>query len=280
MTNRIRPVLLAVLLGSPGAGGEILTAGATPWAERVGGTRVAIGGGAIRAAWLEEPRFDYAHGVFGPVPESGTLAVLDAGGTVHREVLPRGEVFEDLEPRLVRLDDGLEAVWTIVSHTRLGAAPVLYALHGGALVEVARGEPIGTRHRWLNPVGVADLDGDGRIELAWIMTPHLGGILHVARLEGRRLRTVARLRGVTNHLFGAPELGLAAIVPGAPPLIAAPTQDRATLLLVRFDDGALSIERRVPLPGRQCGDLHVAGRDLLLGLCDGTIWEHRLGAPE
>ena len=36
---------------------------------------------------------------------------------------------------------------------------------------------IGTPRRWLAPVGVADLDGDGRAEIAYVETPHRDKVL-------------------------------------------------------------------------------------------------------
>jgi hypothetical protein len=33
--------------------------------------------------------------------------------------------------------------------------------------------PISMVHRWLNPAGVADYYGDGRLELALVVTPNL-----------------------------------------------------------------------------------------------------------
>ena len=184
--------------------------------------------------------------------------------------MPVGQVFEDIEPRLVRIDAECDAVWTVLSDARLGAAPVLYVLRDGALRELARGAPIGLRHRWLNPVGAADLDGDGEVEFAWIRTPHIGGILHIARIEGAALRTVARHAGVSNHVYGATELGLGAVVPGAPPYIVAPTQDRKALFVLYFDGRAIREQRRLSLPARQCGDLQVQAGALTLESCDGT----------
>lgn len=60
-----------------------------------------------------------------------------------------------------------DAVWTVLSDARLGAAPVLDEVRDGVLRELARGEPIGLRHRWPNPVGAGDPDGDGELEFAW-----------------------------------------------------------------------------------------------------------------
>jgi hypothetical protein len=251
--------------------------GAQPWSARVHGTRVAHGDGELRAAWLEEPRHDYAHGVFGAIAEAGTLAVLDADHTVHQIVLPAGQVFEDIEPRVVRIDADREAVWTVLSDAHRGAAPVLFVLRDGALRELARGEPIGMRHRWLNPVGAGDLDGDGEVEFAWIRTPHIGGILHVARIDGAVLRTVARFAGVSNHVYGTTEIGLAAIVPGAPPYIVAPTQDRSALLVLHFDGRTIRERRRLELPARQCGDLQRQTGALTVDSCDGTPMRLEIG---
>ena len=61
---------------------------------------------------------------------------------------------------------------------------------------------IGQPHRWLAPVGAADFDADGRIEIAYVDRPHLLETLRLVRLEGRELREIAALRGVTNHRIG------------------------------------------------------------------------------
>jgi hypothetical protein len=229
---------------------------------------VAHGDGEVRAAWLEEPRHDYAHGVFGAISEAGTLAVLDSDHMVHRVVLPAGQVFEDIEPRVVRIDADREAVWTVLSDAHLGSAPVLFVLRNAALRELARGEPIGVRHRWLNPIGAGDLDGDGEVEFAWIRTPHIGGILHIARIDGAALRTVARYAGVSNHVFGATKVGLAAIIPGAPPYIVAPTQDRRALLVLHFDGRTIREQRRLELPARPCGDVQLQDSALTIESCE------------
>jgi len=58
---------------------------------------------------------------------------------------------------------------------------------------------IGTRYRWLAPIGAADLDGDGVVEFAYIDRPHLAKTLRVWRLDGDSLIEVASLRGFSNH---------------------------------------------------------------------------------
>ena len=61
---------------------------------------------------------------------------------------------------------------------------------------------IGQPNRWLAPAGIADFDGDGRVEIAYVDRPHLLGELVFVRLEGDRLVETARLPGLTNHRIG------------------------------------------------------------------------------
>jgi len=59
--------------------------------------------------------------------------------------------------------------------TNLNAGTALAALWPGAsgLVLVAQIASIGQPHRWLNPAAVADVDGEGRIEILVVVTPQL-----------------------------------------------------------------------------------------------------------
>jgi hypothetical protein len=67
---------------------------------------------------------------------------------------------------------------------------------------VAQSAPIGAPNRWLNPVGVADLDGDGVAEIAAVTTPHIGGVLRIYRRTGEVLAEVTSLAGFSNHEYG------------------------------------------------------------------------------
>ena len=62
---------------------------------------------------------------------------------------------------------------------------------------------IGTRYRWLAPVGVGDFDGDGRPELAYIDSPHLRNELVFMHYENRTLTEISRVQGLTNHHLGS-----------------------------------------------------------------------------
>jgi hypothetical protein len=94
--------------------------------------------------------------------------------------------------------DGAPEVVVIESDASLGARLAIYDAEGF----VTATPFIGTRFRWLAPLGAADLDGDGRMELAYIDRPHLAKILRVWRYKDRALTEIASLNGLTNHKIG------------------------------------------------------------------------------
>jgi len=162
----------------------------------------------ITTAWYEAPTTRYPHGVLGDTTEAGALAVrITAGDTCRtaRIILPQDEVFEDLAPRLVDVDgDGTVEVVTVQSNARLGARLALFGLSpdGTQLSLYAATPNIGRRNRWLAPIGIADLDGDGATEIAYIDRPHLARTLRVWRVADGALTQVAALEGLTNHRIG------------------------------------------------------------------------------
>ncbi|SIO33326.1 Repeat domain-containing protein [Rhodovulum sp. ES.010] len=185
----------------------------------------------IVSARYAEPTTRYDHGVLGDAVEWGALELRLADGTAWRIVLPRTRVFEDTAPRLVDLDgDGAPEVIVVESHIDLGARLSVYGADG----LIAATPFIGTRHRWLAPVGAADLDGDGRTEIAWIDRPHLARILRVWRLQDGRLREIAIAEGLTNHRVGDEVIsgGLRDCGTGAEMVLAAP--DWSRILLARL----------------------------------------------
>lgn len=163
----------------------------------------------IVSARYDEPAERYGHFALGPPHEYARVLVqTDAGRTLTLE-LPDAEVFEDLAPRLVRLTEYAPTeLLTIVSARGSGARLALIGLEGDTLAIIAESTAIGTPNRWLNPVGVADLDGDGAAEIAAVTTPHIGGVLRVYRRDGERLIEIASLGGFSNHVYRSPELEL------------------------------------------------------------------------
>ncbi|WP_338550758.1 FG-GAP repeat domain-containing protein [Roseovarius phycicola] len=151
-------------------------------------------------AKFTEPTARYPHGVLGDYIEYGALVLKYLPGhTKYTIRLPQDRVFEDIKPRLVDIDqDSKREVMVVESHKTKGARLALY--NGGGLI--AATPYIGTRFRWLAPLGAADLDGDGHIEVAYIDRPHLAKTLRVWRFQDGALIEIATLPGLTNHKIG------------------------------------------------------------------------------
>ncbi len=163
----------------------------------------------IASAHYANPVERYNHFALGKPHEYATLIATMRSGRTLTFQLPDDEVFEDLVPRLVKLTaNEPEAILAIVSQIDSGARLVLIQPQDGALVISAQSPAIGTPNRWLNPVAVADLDGDGRAEISAVLTPHIGGTLKIYRKNGQHLIEVAALGGFSNHEYGATELNL------------------------------------------------------------------------
>jgi hypothetical protein len=231
--------------------------------------------------WLGLPTTRYPHAAFGTPVHAGRLHVLaaSASGALQEVMLtlPPQRVFEDRLPRLVDLDgDGRDEIILVESDLTRGAALVVFGLRatasvagssaGLALVELARSPPVGTAFRWLNPVGVADFDGDGQPDLASVTTPHIGGVLTLHHFRPPQLVPFARATDVSNHRFGSLEQQLAVVVeqPGRRPTVLVPDTQHTALHALRWDapgqwsrlEEALPfrarIERLTPLPGGAC----------------------------
>ncbi|WP_347813662.1 FG-GAP repeat domain-containing protein [Shimia aestuarii] len=153
----------------------------------------------IASARYTDPTGRYDHAILGDAIEYGALEMRLRDGRKLRVVLPEARVFEDLAPRLADVDnDGAPEIITIETSLTKGARLAIYGETG----LIAATPFIGRTHRWLAPLGAADLDGDGRIELAYVDRPHLARTLRVWRFENGKLEHVADLEGLTNHRIG------------------------------------------------------------------------------
>ena len=162
----------------------------------------AVAAETITGAVFADPTAEYAHGVLGDAIEWKTLRFTAAGATTSIQA-PEGRVFEDVAPRLWDITgDGAPEVVVVESDAQLGARLVIYALFADGIRELAATPNIGTRFRWLAPVGAADLDGDGHIEIAYVDRPHLAKTLRIWRWRDGSFDQVARYAGVSNHRIG------------------------------------------------------------------------------
>ncbi|MBM1220855.1 VCBS repeat-containing protein [Ponticoccus sp. SC2-23] len=199
----------------------------------------------IDGARYSEPTTRYAHGVLGDDEEWGAF-VLDVvicpgcAEEASQEViirLPEARVFEDVAPRLVDVDgDGDPEVIVVESDQSLGAR---LAIHDETGLRAAT-PFIGQRFRWLAPVGATDLDGDGRIEIAYVDRPHLARTLRVWRLEEGTLVQLAEMPGLTNHRIGETDIAGGIRDCGAGPEMIVADRDWSRLMAVTFDGQALT----------------------------------------
>ena len=152
----------------------------------------------VLSARLTQPTLRYDHGVLGDAVEWGGMDLTGPLGRVT-VTLPPSRVFEDVEARVLDLDgDGLTEVLVVETDLARGASLAVYDMTG----RVTATPFLGQRHRWLAPLGVADLDGDGLPEIAYVDRPHLAKDLVIVRYRGGRLHEGARAHGLTNHRIG------------------------------------------------------------------------------
>jgi hypothetical protein len=160
----------------------------------------------IVGAQFAEPTTRYDHAILGDDVEWGALLLtVDAcsgcdGRQTYKIIirLPETHVFEDLEPRIIAGDDGPTLVMVVESSLTQGARLSLYDETGLYAATPFIGRP----HRWLAPIGSADLDGDGWPEVAYIDRPHLAKTLRIWSLREGELVEVASQTGLTNHRIG------------------------------------------------------------------------------
>ena len=153
----------------------------------------------------------YNHGILGDNIEAGGLLVTKKGVEYYYK-LSNEYVFEDLQPRLKDLDnDGEPEFVTLQSSLTEGASVAIFKIINDKLQPYAKSPFIGTPYRWLNIVAIDDLDNDGKVEIAWIQTPHIGGVLKIGRIENNVLVLLDEKSGVSNHRIGSKNLCLSVL---------------------------------------------------------------------
>lgn len=262
-------------------------------AQRLSGSQVVRGNKDIAWAWLGSPTARYPHKALGSPVHAATLHALVRmpSGTLHEVVyrLPVHRVFEDLTVRLIDLDgDGRDEMVVVESDALRGSAIVVLGLRAQpqasrtgktgqatVLTELARSAHTGGTFYWLNPIGAADFDGDGKLDIASVTTPHVGGVLTLYHYRPPHLEAFAKAMDVSNHRMGDPEQDLAVIVelPGLRPTVIVPDMTLTALHALRWEKSDLQgssgrwkeladvmalparVQRLTPLPNGACAQL-------------------------
>jgi hypothetical protein len=241
--------------------------------------QVAIGSRDVARAWLAEPTTRYDHGILGDKIEAGALVVEARDGKRQIVRLKDDAVFEDLKPRLADLDrDGHDEIIVVKSDLRRGSSLAVIGLHKGKYEIVAETPPLGGPHRWLDPAGIADFNGDGKPSIALVRQPHVIGALELWSWRGGALRKTAELPDIANHVAGTRAIDMAAVADfdgDGVADIAAPSLDRSRLRIVSFTPQAREIAS-VALPAKAVTNLGLVAESagppaIAVGLADGSL---------
>ncbi len=194
----------------------------------------------------------YVHGVLGDDLEAATLLVLQIR---EREIqllarvdLPGEDVYEGIAPFWADIDgDGIEDLVTTVANTTLGARLRAYLWDGAGLRQEADSPPIGRGNRWRHQLSAAPFAPDGRIEIAAMRTPHIGGALEFFRFASDSLVQTAALEGFTSHVIGSRNLDQTAAGDfngdGPPEVLVMDESRHAVVAVQRADQGAKEVWR-------------------------------------
>ena len=223
------------------------------------------------SAFYAEATNRYDHNIMGRIQgwsrldvEVDPCSTCKSGAIKVRINQPQSRVFEDFAPRLWDITgDGRPEIIAVESDLSKGARLAVWEVtadtDGASLRRLASTAYLGTKHRWLAPIGAADFDGDGTIEIAYVEKPHLDRVLRLVRLEGDRLANVASLAGVTNHAIGQEQAeSLVRICAGVPEIIALSSDGQHVLAITWGSQGlvdrqiGVATNRRLPAGLDQC----------------------------
>jgi hypothetical protein len=256
------------------AAGEPATPGFALPNDALPDTRIGHGKHDIAQAWLAQPTRRYPHGMLGDNLEATALSVRNRDGVVLTYVLPEDSVFEDLIPRVHDLDnDGLDEVILVRTRPEIGSSLMVLGIRDGKLRPLGESESTGKRGQWINPIGVADVDGDGRLEVLAVLSPHESGTLIEYNFDGSRLVAGHHIDGVCNHVPGNRDQGMSALMDVNAddiPDVLVPSADRRSLRVFTFKSKSPLEFTRIALPAPAAGNFEIIPpHTLLVPLEDG-----------
>lgn len=163
-----------------------------------------------RLLLLTDATEEYRHGILGDNIEALSMTLVNTAGepSIERVInAPQGDVIEGIAPIWVDLDnDGKLEIITTLSNKDEGSRLAVFNEDGEV---IASGASVGTEYRWRHPVAVAAFGPDGELEIASVLTPHIGGVTEFYRLENNELKVLASMKGYTSHVAGSRNLDMA-----------------------------------------------------------------------
>ena len=164
----------------------------------------AVSADPLTARYVD-PTDAYGHGAVA----NGEYAGLEVTwqGQTHTFQF-KDAVFEDTNPRLFDFnEDGTAEVVTVLSGFHDGARIAIFGVSSDQIAPIVFGAPFGRRNRWYAIAGIADFDGDGAAEIAYIDRPHLAKTLRFLEVaqtyDTWTLTPDGAVEGLTNHHLGS-----------------------------------------------------------------------------
>jgi len=232
-----------------------------------------------RVLLLTKPSSRYPHGIAGDRLEATEITLLETHPplkAVTRISIPGQRVVEGISPIWADLNgDGRREIIVTISDSEQGAQVVVYSESGDQL---AAGPAVGRSNRWRHQIAVAPLGVNGELELAEVLTPHIGGIAGFYRLDGESLNLVAQQAGVTSHTIGSRNLdmGIAGDLDGdGQPELVVFDQSFTDLTAMRRTVDGIEIAWQTPVGGKAATNLASVNLDggisLGVGRDDGVL---------
>jgi hypothetical protein len=164
---------------------------------------------ADRLLLLTGPTTRYPHGALGDEVEAAAVTLVETAPEprIARIISAPGEaVIEGIAPIWADLTgDGARKIVVTLSDADQGARLAVFDESG---VQVAGGPAVGQGFRWRHQIAVAPFGPSGEVELADVLTPHIGGTVEFFRLNGGALALAAGVPGYTSHVIHTRNLDL------------------------------------------------------------------------
>lgn len=225
------------------------------------------------------PTSRYQHGVLGDQVEAAGMTLLETAPrlrVLQTTMFPENVVAEGIAPIWTDISgDGRPDILVTLSDAQQGAQLVVYSEVGE---RIASSDTIGQGSRWRHQLAVAPFGPQGAVEVATVLTPHIGGVVEFYRLVEGELRMTAQvsgtdppssapqstdtaavadfatipMQGFGSHVLGSRNLDLAVAgdMDGDGRIeLVVPNQDRTHLAGIRRTEDGASVVWSVPVGG-------------------------------